>query len=144
LKNKKKSLGFVLSVFFFSMLFVILTIAIAVFSSFTGQAFERSCRQDCIVALNGLSETLKDFSNSVQSAGNELSKNPDLISAVLEKNNYDMVSALKTDVLTHDLSYAFITDKSGKIIASSTSELDLQDLSNLHHVKQALDNGQKR
>lgn len=140
MKNKKKSLGFVLSVFFFSMLFVILTIAIAVFSSFTGQAFERSCRQDCSVALNGLSETLKDFSNSVQSAGNELSKNPDLISAVLEKNNYDMVSALKTDVLTHDLSYAFITDKSGKIIASSTSELDLQDLSNLHHVKQALDN----
>ncbi|MFU0831812.1 MAG: hypothetical protein ACFWUC_02590 [Oscillospiraceae bacterium] len=87
------------------MLLVILTIAIAVVSAFTSQAFEQSCRQDCSVALNGLSETLKGFSDSVQSAGNELSENPELISAVVEKNNYGMVSALKSNVLAHDLSY---------------------------------------
>lgn len=140
LKGTKKSLGFVLSVFFFSMLLVILTIAIAVVSAFTSHAFEKSYRQDCSVALNGLSETIEDFRNSVKSAGNELSDNPDLISAVLERNNYGMASALKNDVLAHGLSYAFITDKNGKIIASSTGELDLQELSGLKHVKQALSN----
>ncbi|OCN02700.1 hypothetical protein A7X67_14095 [Clostridium sp. W14A] len=140
MKSKWKNLSSALSVFVAVLLAVILTVVIFIMTVFTNRAFEKSYRQDCAVALNGLSETIKDFDSDVQSAGNDLSENSDLIRAVKEKNNYGMASALKSDVLSYGLSYAFLTDKNGKIIASSDNELELNDLSGLQHIKQALKN----
>jgi len=139
LKKGLKSLSTKLSVFFITSLTIILAIVVSVVSIFTSQAFNNSLQSEVEVALSGMSDTIKGYGVTVQAASSELAKNQDLVSAIAIKNIYTMTSDVMDSVKGNGLSYAFITDVKGNVVAkNNVNDLDLTNFAKLSHVQQAL------
>lgn len=138
MKIKMKSLSSILSVFFTVFLAIILAISVSVVLVLTNRAFESTFEEESKIALQGLSGTVKTYEGKVESAANMLTNNHDLSEAVAEQNHFTMVELLKTSVRDNGLSYAFIADNSGKVVASTTSDFELPNFAKLSHVQSAL------
>jgi methyl-accepting chemotaxis protein len=138
-KKGLKSLSTKLSVFFIISLSIILFIVVSVVWFFTNQTFNKFLEAESNTALAGLSDTLKGYYVKAQAASGELVQNPNLISAVETKNIYAMTSDVMQIAKGNQLSYTFITDASGNVIAKSNSDgLELDNFSKLKHIQQAL------
>lgn len=138
MKKRQKSLSSALSIYFIAFLLVVLCIAVSLISVLITQLFEYSYTQESQVAMNGMQDTVKGYETSVEEAGKQLAGNASLIEAVEQRNNFSMTDLLKTQVRNSDLSYAFLTDESGNLISSSTTDFDLPEIAALTHVKTAL------
>jgi len=137
-KIRLKSLSSILSAFFTVFLALILAISVSVVLILTNQAFESTYEDESKIALQGLTGNVKSYDVKVETAANKLADNQDLVESVIGANQFTMVQALKDSVRDNGLSYTFITDTSGKVIAASTSDFDLPDFSKLSHVQAAL------
>ncbi len=138
MKIKLRSLSSILSVFFTVFLTLILAVSVSVVLILSSQAFESSFREESTIALQGLSNTLKSYDMKTETAAKKLADNPEMIDAVNGNNQFTMGELLKTSVRDNGLSYTFIANTYGKVIASSTSDFELPDFANLAHVKAAL------
>lgn len=127
-----------MSIFFTVCLALILAIVVALNSILTRQAFEASFEQESKTALKGMQDTIHSDGVKAEQAAQKLADNQDVIDAVSQQNQYTMVEALKDSVRNYGMSYAFIADTAGKVIASSTNDFELSDLSKLSHVQAAL------
>jgi methyl-accepting chemotaxis protein len=143
LKTNWRSLSSILSALFIVILAVILTIVVTVISVLTTQISDSSSLDENKIASQGLTNTIKDFDFNVTQAGNKLVDNPDMVDAVANRNNYTMAEILKDQIKAYSLSYAFIADPSGKVIATTTTDFNLTDISNLKHVQAALNDQHK-
>lgn len=138
MKIKLKSLSSILSVFFTVFLTLILAVSVSVVLILSNQAFESSFKEESAVALQGLTSTVKSYDIKTETAANKLADNQELIDAVNGNNQFTMGELLKTSVRDNGLSYTFIANNYGKVIASSTTDFELPDFAKLAHVKTAL------
>lgn len=139
MKKGVKNLSTKLSAFFIISLTIILIIVISVVWFFTGQTFNSFLQSEATTALAGVSDALKNNFVTVQASSDELAKNQNLASAVETKNIYTMTSDAMNSAKTNQLTYAFITDINGNVIAKNkTDNLELSNYSKLKHVQQAL------
>jgi len=135
----EQSLSSTLAGFFIVCLAVILTIVVTIIFIFTNQLFEKSFEDESKVALQGISDTIKDYQTNVQLAGNKLGDSSAFIDAAAANNQYDIVEALKEQVKSYNISYAFLTDASGKIVETSTTDFENSpDFTKLKHVQVSL------
>lgn len=138
MKIRLKSLSSILSVFFTVFLALILAITVSVVLIFSNQAFESTFREESTVALQGLASTIKSYDIKTETAANKLADNQELIDAVNGNNQFTMGELLKTSVRDNGLSYTFVANSYGKVIASSTTDFELPKFADLTHVKAAL------
>lgn len=138
MKIKLKSLSSILSAYFTVFLALILAVSVSVVLIVTNRAFESTFEDESKTALQGLSSTVNSDGLKAQNAANKLANNQDLIDSVTANNQFTMVQTLKESVRDNGLSYAFIADTAGKVIAASTNDFDLPNFSKLSHVQAAL------
>ena len=138
MKTRFKSLSSVLSVFFTVCLALTVAVVASAVLLTSNRAFEGSFEEESKTALKGFVSDVNSYNIKVESAATTLANNPDLVGAVNGNNQFTMVELLKTSVRSNGLSYAFIADPNGKIIAASTTDFDLPDFAKLSHVQAAM------
>lgn len=134
----ERSLSSALSAFFIVFLAVILTIVVTIISVFTNQIFEDSFEEESKIALQGLTTTMKSYQSSVQEAGNKLANSSAFVDSVASDNQYTTVEALKDQVKSYNITYAFLADANGNLVAKTTTDFDLPDFAKLNHIQGAI------
>lgn len=138
MKTRLKSLSAVLSIFFTICLTLIVTVVASVILFTSNQAFESSYEQESKTAIQGFESNIESYSSKVQGAAVSLSNSQDLIEAVKGKNEFTMMEMLKTSVKNSGLSYAFVLDPHGEVLAASTNDFTVPNYAKLVHVQAAL------
>lgn len=138
MKMRAKSLSSVLTAFFAICLALILTIVVTVVLVLSSQSFEGNYQNESKIALQGFSNSLKTYSNKTAEAANKLAGNRSLVEAINLQSYVTVNSLLKETCTNYGLSYLFITDASGKVMSSSTNNLEVTDFSKLEHFQKAV------
>ncbi len=139
MKTKVKSLSSILSILFTVFLVLTVTLASGAVLVFSSHSFENSIQEQSAAALQGFAGSVKDYGVKAESGANALRSSQKLVDAVNTGNQFTMVDLLKSTVRSKGLSYAFIANSKGEVIASSTNDFTLSDFALLSHVKSALE-----
>ena len=135
----KQSLSAKLALFFISSLSIIMIGVVLLSSLYTNKSFNEYLQKDVDTSLKGLSETIKDYKNQINTVGNELANSAEFINNVNFKNTYAITSTIMSAAKENGISYIVVMDTNGKVIAKNTTEeLDYDNYSKLNHVQKAM------
>lgn len=140
MKKKFKSLSSVLSVFFTVCLVLIVTAATSSALLTSRQTMQKNFEGKSKIALQGFVSSYKTYTLKVGTAAASLINSQETVDAVKAGNQFAMGELLKAAVRNNGLSYAFLTDPNGTVLAASTNDLDLSNFKKLAHVRSALQN----
>ena len=138
MKKKQSSLTVTLSAIFIGFIAVILIITLTVMNLMSKQLSDNTSMEQSKVALKGLSDSIKGLGSNASATASKLAKDPDIVDAIQQRNKYTLYDKLKNAVINYGISYAFLTDEKGNILATSTNDFELSDFAKMAHVQAAL------